>query len=447
VDGNYTEAFSLALKSLEQFQQLNDTSLIMVKVLGFFGNICARTQNTRMAIDYYRQALALTEPGQKEYYSASIVLYTNLTLIKEEEKAAVDSLLSLLPVIEQRQDPDLLVSIYFNLGSIFINRGELEKGYSYFLTSKEYAKKFEFDNQSFIFMSNCNLSMICEFRKDYDEAFKYANIAKAAAINNNNMEQLSRVLNVISNIYKQTNNIDSAYHYLSEYEIVQQKIRNNSKTLEIYKDYISIYLESMKKELTIAEQDIAIKNRRLILTATVALVVILLLIILLQKRRSMTKRMEQEKQIQELQKDKIEMQVREITSYSVLLSNKNQARRQVSELVLELPVTGKNSETEIKQKISDIIKNNLNSDSERDNFMLHFDKVHPSFFKKLKERCGDLTENNLHLCAYFRIGMSSKQIAQILNVSFDTVRSNRYRLRKKLGLEENDNLYDFLRNI
>ena len=55
--------------------------------------------------------------------------------------------------------------------------------------------------------------------------------------------------------------------------------------------------------------------------------------------------------------------------------------------------------------------------------------------------------NELRLCAYFRIGMSIKQIAQILNVSPESIRIHRYRLKKKLMLGEEENIDDFIRNV
>ncbi|MNS54016.1 Bacterial regulatory protein, luxR family [compost metagenome] len=79
--------------------------------------------------------------------------------------------------------------------------------------------------------------------------------------------------------------------------------------------------------------------------------------------------------------------------------------------------------------------------------MYHFNEVNPDFFNKLKEACSDLTENNLRMCAYFKMGMTAKQVASILNISVETVKNGRYRLKKKLGLTEQDNLDDFIRNI
>jgi ATP-dependent transcriptional regulator len=354
-------------------------------------------------------------------------------------------------MLAQKPDTGLLITVYFNLGTLYSKKGNIDKGYNYYLLSKEYAEKHNLDNHAFSFMSQQNLGVLCRMRGEFSEAFQYAYTAKNAADTSCNPEQLSMVFALLSNLHMETDNIDSAYFYLAKHNAIQQELIMNSKTTEVYKDYISIYLESAQKELTIAEQEIIIRNRRFVLMAVLVvatiLVVVLLLIMMRQKKHSMGKRIEQEKQIQGLQKEKIEMQVRELTSYSVLLSNKNHSFQQISELVRQLPSSETKEVGEIKKKLADIIKTDLNTESERNNFMLHFEQVHPRFFEKLKERSNELTEHNLHLCAYFRIGMSSKQIAQILNVSFDTIRINRYRLRKKLRLSEDEDLYDFLRNL
>jgi len=450
-DGNYAKAFSTALQAFEQFLQLEEGAPYMTRILSLLGNICLKTHDTKMAIEYYKQAFDWADPEQREYYSILVVLYTHMAANMESHRHYVDSLETIIPMLAQKPDTGLLITVYFNLGTLYSKKGNIDKGYNYYLLSKEYAEKHNLDNHAFSFMSQQNLGVLCRMRGEFSEAFQYAYTAKNAADTSCNPEQLSMVFALLSNLHMETDNIDSAYFYLAKHNAIQQELIMNSKTTEVYKDYISIYLESAQKELTIAEQEIIIRNRRFVLMAVLVvatiLVVVLLLIMMRQKKHSMGKRIEQEKQIQGLQKEKIEMQVRELTSYSVLLSNKNHSFQQISELVRQLPSSETKEVGEIKKKLADIIKTDLNTESERNNFMLHFEQVHPRFFEKLKERSNELTEHNLHLCAYFRIGMSSKQIAQILNVSFDTIRINRYRLRKKLRLSEDEDLYDFLRNL
>ena len=136
----------------------------------------------------------------------------------------------------------------------------------------------------------------------------------------------------------------------------------------------------------------------------------------------------------------------EISSSTLLLANKNEVLQQISD------ITKRYSEqnlipTEYVKQINSVIGDSLKNDDEWSRFKLHFDSVHPGFFVKLKEISAELTENDLRLCAYVRIGIRAKQIAGMLSVSPDSVNSNRYRLRKKLGLQHGESLDDFIRKI
>ena len=135
-DGNYTGAFSIALQALEQLQQLSNTSSFMTKILYLLGNICLKTQNMKMAIDYYKQAFAFAVPGQREYYSIRLVLYTYMADMDRRGDFS-DSLLAFVPVLEQLQDTSLLITAYFNMGTLFVNMGETDKGYDYYLLSRD----------------------------------------------------------------------------------------------------------------------------------------------------------------------------------------------------------------------------------------------------------------------------------------------------------------------
>lgn len=66
------------------------------------------------------------------------------------------------------------------------------------------------------------------------------------------------------------------------------------------------------------------------------------------------------------------------------------------------------------------------------------------FFKKLKDNFPDLTPNDLRLCSYLRMNFSTKEIARLLNISKRAVEISRYRLRKKMKLNHEKNLIDFL---
>jgi DNA-binding CsgD family transcriptional regulator len=91
---------------------------------------------------------------------------------------------------------------------------------------------------------------------------------------------------------------------------------------------------------------------------------------------------------------------------------------------------------------------NLNEDEKMDkeweNFSRHFDKVHSDFLSALKSKHPSITQNELKLCAYLRMNLSTKEIAQLSSISVRGVEISRYRLRKKLGIPNETNLVDYL---
>ncbi len=93
--------------------------------------------------------------------------------------------------------------------------------------------------------------------------------------------------------------------------------------------------------------------------------------------------------------------------------------------------------------ISDTEKN----DDDWNRFALYFDQVHNNFLSALKTKFPLLSSTDLKLCAYLRLNLTSKEIAQILNISLKGVEVSRYRIRKKLNLPTETNLHDFLLGI
>ena len=82
------------------------------------------------------------------------------------------------------------------------------------------------------------------------------------------------------------------------------------------------------------------------------------------------------------------------------------------------------------QLLNDIEKNNENWDK----FATHFDEINNDFLKKLKTKYPKLTNTDLKVCAYLQLNLSSKEIAQLMNISVRGVEISRYRLRKKLQI-------------
>jgi ligand-binding sensor domain-containing protein/DNA-binding CsgD family transcriptional regulator len=98
-------------------------------------------------------------------------------------------------------------------------------------------------------------------------------------------------------------------------------------------------------------------------------------------------------------------------------------------------------------KVVQIIDKNLNNSNDWNLFQEAFNNADKDFLKKVKEKHPNLTPNDLRLCAYLRLNLSSKEIAPLLNISPRSVEVKRYRLRKKMDLPHDFNLTNYILEI
>lgn len=174
-----------------------------------------------------------------------------------------------------------------------------------------------------------------------------------------------------------------------------------------------------------------------------------------------TRRYEEEtklkdQEIYELQnenlKNELKYKTQELNGYILNIIRKNEMLEEVKKNALNISraIDEKRQESTIKQKVIRLISQ-INSNIEHDTdfkvFQSNFDLVHQDFFKLLDERFPGLSRNDKILCAYLNMNLSTKEIAPLLNISVRGVEVNRYRLRKKMNLDRDINLSEFLQSL
>jgi ligand-binding sensor domain-containing protein/DNA-binding CsgD family transcriptional regulator len=159
-----------------------------------------------------------------------------------------------------------------------------------------------------------------------------------------------------------------------------------------------------------------------------------------------------EKQIIKLQTEKLQGELagknREIANSAMSLVYKNELLQKLSQEMYKLKDSnGKLLEEDQLRKIQKVIDEGMNDERDWNLFESSFNEAHESFFKKLKANHPDLVPNDLKLCAYLHMNMSSKEMASLLNISLRGVEIRRYRLRKKLDVPHDKNLVEFLMEV
>lgn len=152
-------------------------------------------------------------------------------------------------------------------------------------------------------------------------------------------------------------------------------------------------------------------------------------------------------ELQELKyKNEVEDKNKQLATMSLQLVVQKDVFQSLSEKIEKL-YHEKSIDEEAFRMMNFIIEDSADNEISWNQFKTLFEKVHVNFFTTLKSKCPSLTENELRLCAYLKINLQAKEIARMLNVSPSTIFTNRHHIRRKLCLEKDASLEDYLRKI
>lgn len=157
-----------------------------------------------------------------------------------------------------------------------------------------------------------------------------------------------------------------------------------------------------------------------------------------------------EKEIMHLRNESLQAEMKhknkELANATLHLIQKNRAltglKNDLNKLLRYIP-----NDNPEKQHVNNLLKKvnkDLRNEKNWELFNNYFDEVHQDFITRIKEKHSDLTPKELRLCAYLRMNISTKEIAPLMNISVRGVEISRYRLRKKLNLDRDANLTEYI---
>jgi DNA-binding CsgD family transcriptional regulator len=138
----------------------------------------------------------------------------------------------------------------------------------------------------------------------------------------------------------------------------------------------------------------------------------------------------------------LEFKAKELTTHALHLAKKNEVLNDLKLKVRTLKST--TNTTRVYQSLIKTIDFDLQDDNNWENFSKYFEEVHKDFSTNAQQKFPNITSNDLRLMALMKMNLSSKEIANILNISNEGIKKARYRLRKKLELSTNDSLEEFV---
>lgn len=156
-----------------------------------------------------------------------------------------------------------------------------------------------------------------------------------------------------------------------------------------------------------------------------------------------------EKEVIKLRNEKLEAELgfkdKELANLTMNIIQRGEVLRKIKDNITQTMnrLEDKEGQQDFKQLIR-LIRSAERTNDDWEKFNAHIHHANENFFLRLKQHHPDLTANELKLCALLRMNLLSKEIAQLMHVTVKAVEVSRYRLRKKLKIDSEINLYDYL---
>jgi DNA-binding CsgD family transcriptional regulator len=159
-----------------------------------------------------------------------------------------------------------------------------------------------------------------------------------------------------------------------------------------------------------------------------------------------------EKEIEKLKNDKLQINLlakdKELVTNSLQVVKKNKILNGIIQRLKDIDTSAFDENTKFQfEKLRKSILKEVNSDKSWKDLEKHIKNVHFEFLKRLKEKHPTISPRELDLSTYLLMNMSTKEIAEIMNISGGGVELARYRLRKKLDLTKKESLTGYLMSI
>lgn len=441
--GDYLNAYILYKRLEFYFKEAGDY-LFAGKCCINIAYLLSGIEESQRALEYLHKAdTHLREGGYLVQATKNSLNIANIYFQQQRGKEAVQILEKLLEDPAAQTDSVFLVSVLTALNCGASTPQEHRR-----YTFAAYRMARQTDNRTCLVYTSANLgAYYTDHRICPDSALFYYKQAYSYSTGNPDAYSIPSILSGLSKSFALSGQMDSAYVYLSRYTSYKDSITGNNKIMEINRREGRMAIEKYESELKQARER-AVWNRKItcvILLSILFLATLTCYIFWLLRKKEKMEKLLRETENRELS-ESLSSKNRELTSNTLIISEKNQTLKALLKEIEKLKAENVLPPVHAI-RLRKEINNHLDGKDEWQYFKLHFESVHPDFFLHLKQAYPVLTENDLRLCAYIRIGMTTKEVSQMLSVLPETVNMARYRMRKKLELTQEESLEDFLRRF
>lgn len=473
--------------SLSYFTKVDDITGV-VGVMNVLGNIANTRDDLPTAMHYYLKSVDLAKEAGLEnwlvsiYINIGIIYYKSGQLIKAQEFyiKALDGTLKTDDALKTGDAYDNLGQTYSDLGDVESARKYFNKAIEYYDQKSSKRKASSYHNLGFTFQEEGKYDVALSYYQQaanllneddpnyagpsqtlwaenlIGKGINYFYLGKVnqaqknleeglnLSLNNGQLKLSSNAAAYLSKLWEQKNQADSSLKYYKLFKTYSDNLSNEDNIRKLafqeaeFKYAQELILEKQERE---KESELHQQNLIILVVAIAGLIlVVAVLVLFLKLSQNRAKRAELE---QKNLKNELELRNKELTTHLMFQVKNNEFILNISK---KLKSVLAKAVPENKTLVNELIKEiELDSNTNQwEEFEVRFQQVHTDFYKNVAHQFPDLTSNELKLCAFLKLNMSTKDIAAITYQSTNSITVARWRLRQKFGLTKEESLATFL---
>lgn len=451
--GRLDEALECYMTSIRLSKELGDEEENRASAYVNIGNIHSELGNLKLSTEYFLKSESVCIEFDFPWCIAISRSNRATNFYKEKRyEEALELYFSSLKFFLENDYQVEAAEEYGHIGDVYFEKGETQKALKYYNDSFKEAEKI--NDMASMVIALRKLGNVRFEQNDYTDAlYNYKKSLELALSNGAKVEAKDNLL-MIAETYAAMGNYKAAYDYRAKHFISHDSIFQKVKIDQINKLEVQYQTEMketeialQKEEITTLNQKVEISNLRKGLYAGGMFSAFALsgLLFFGFRQRVKKNRLAREKQ-EEIYKQEIEHKKKELASQTLHLVQKS---RFISELKDNLEKV-KNSPEKFKvefKRIVMLLKKQSAADKDWEVFKSYFSEVHQDFDEKLKSLNPKITDKELRLASYVKMGLNNTEIADILNVLPSSIHTSKYRLKQKLEIDKDLDFDSFIRGL
>ncbi|MCK5104403.1 MAG: tetratricopeptide repeat protein, partial [Cyclobacteriaceae bacterium] len=447
--GNYFLNLKYATEAADIFHKYGDElreADALIKIGMGFGVL----EDYRSAIEYYESAIKLYQKHDDKHWENFAIQKIAQAYLSMNDLTKADSIIDYsLQLSDSLGAIQTLSEGYDVKGEIFFAKGEFNRAIEYF--QKALKTNEDAADSTFIATEHISIGRCYQQLGLSDKAMNSYLSVLPISLKMDVKENLKTIYANVSELYEHSGNEGQAFNYYKKYVNVKDSIYNNEKSRLIADMQTKYDTDRKEKEIALQNQTITILEQkaeiqelirmRLIVSIVVVVIFFLLgfyVLWLRMKKNKLKQEIENERLTFEL-----DLKKRELTTHTLHIIQKNELLENLQSKVTELKQKDVNHGSSYNQ-ITRLINTNRLIERDWGNFKSVFEQVHPDFFTKLKSLYANISANELRMAAMMKMNLNTKEMASILNITPESVKKARYRMRKKFDLVAESNVQEYL---